>query len=72
MSGPKKEGKTRAYARQVESGVMLGDEVITHAGLNPGERVAASGSFKLRDGVLVAVAGAHGEAQGQNQVLSQR
>ena len=67
-----KEGKTRAYARQVESGVMLGDEVITHAGLNPGERVAASGSFKLRDGVLVAVAGVHGGAQGQNQVLSQR
>jgi membrane fusion protein (multidrug efflux system) len=67
-----KEGKTRAYARQVESGVMLGDEVITHAGLNPDERVAASGSFKLRDGVLVAVAGVHGGAQGQNQVLSQR
>src|SRR5512146_307789 len=52
-----KAGKSRAYLRQVESGVMLGDEVVTYAGLTAGERVAASGSFKLRDGVLVAVAG---------------
>lgn len=70
------EGKTRAYARQVESGAMVGDEVVTYAGLNPGERVAASGSFKLRDGVLVAVAGDYGNrqesGQAQPQVLSQR
>lgn len=70
------EGKTRAYARQVESGAMVGDEVVTYAGLNPGERVAASGSFKLRDGVLVAVAGGYGNrqesGQAQTQVLSQR
>jgi membrane fusion protein (multidrug efflux system) len=51
-----KEGKTRAYVRQVESGAMLGDEVLIHAGLSTGERVAASGSFKLRDAVLVAIA----------------
>ena len=51
-----KEGKTRAYVRQVESGAMLGDEVLIHAGLSAGERVAASGSFKLRDAVLVAIA----------------
>src|ERR687895_790348 len=51
-----KEGKTRAYVRQVESGAMLGDEVLLHAGLSAGERVAASGSFKLRDAVLVAIA----------------
>ena len=70
------EGKTRAYARQVESGAMVGDEVVIYAGLNPGERVAASGSFKLRDGVLVAVAGGYGNrqesGQAQPQVLSQR
>lgn len=70
------EGKTRAYARQVESGAMVGDEVVIYAGLNPGERVAASGSFKLRDGVLVAVAGDYGNrqesGQAQPQVLSQR
>lgn len=50
------DGKTRAYVRQVESGTMLGDEVLIHAGLSAGERVAASGSFKLRDAVLVAIA----------------
>jgi membrane fusion protein (multidrug efflux system) len=51
---------------------MFGDEVVTYAGVNPGERVAASGSFKLRDGVLVAVAGDRGAAQGQTQAVSQR
>jgi membrane fusion protein (multidrug efflux system) len=51
-----KDGKTRAYVREVESGTMLGDEVLIHAGLSAGERVAASGSFKLRDAVLVAIA----------------
>jgi membrane fusion protein (multidrug efflux system) len=51
-----KDDKTRAYVRQVESGAMLGDEVLIHAGLSAGERVAASGSFKLRDAVLVAIA----------------
>jgi membrane fusion protein (multidrug efflux system) len=70
-----KQGQTRAYARQVESGAMLGDEVVTYAGVNTGERVAASGSFKLRDGVLVAVAGdreGHYEGgQQQTQALSQ-
>ena len=67
-----KAGKSRAYLRQVESGVMLGDEVVTYAGLTAGERVAASGSFKLRDGVLVAVAGDREGLQAQKQVLSQR
>lgn len=50
-----KDGKTRAHVRQVESGTMLGDEVVIHAGLSAGERVAASGSFKLREGALVAI-----------------
>jgi membrane fusion protein (multidrug efflux system) len=30
---------------------------VIETGLAPGERVAASGSFKLREGVLVAIAG---------------
>ncbi|MGQ0833488.1 MAG: hypothetical protein ACT4O5_00965 [Gammaproteobacteria bacterium] len=34
---------------------MLGDEVVIHRGLSAGERVAASGSFKLRDLVLVTI-----------------
>ncbi len=35
---------------------MLGDEVVIDAGLAAGEQVAASGSFKLREAALVAVA----------------
>jgi membrane fusion protein (multidrug efflux system) len=34
---------------------MLGDEIVIRAGLAAGERVATSGSFKLREGVLVMV-----------------
>jgi membrane fusion protein (multidrug efflux system) len=49
------DGKTRAQLRPVQSGAILGDEIVIHAGLSPGEVVAASGSFKLRDGALVAV-----------------
>src|SRR5437016_2069854 len=52
---PDKDGKTRAHARQVASGAMLGDEIVILAGLSAGERVAASGSFKLRDAVRVAI-----------------
>jgi membrane fusion protein (multidrug efflux system) len=35
---------------------MLGDEIVIHAGLTAGEHIAAVGSFKLRDGILVAIA----------------
>jgi membrane fusion protein (multidrug efflux system) len=54
---PDKEGRTRVHAQQVESGVMVDDQVVILAGLSVGERVAASGSFKLREGVLVVSAG---------------
>ena len=53
---PDAQGKPRAKLRIVRSGPVLGDEVIVLDGLSPGEEVAASGSFKLYDGVLVAVA----------------
>lgn len=46
-------GATRAHERKVESGPVLGDTVIVLAGLQAGERVAASGSFKLRESVKV-------------------
>ena len=42
--------------RRVESGTVLGDEVLIHAGLSAGEQVAAAGSFKLREQVQVAIA----------------
>lgn len=49
-------GRTRAHVRLVQAGPILGDEVVILEGLAPGERVAASGSFKLREAVRVAVA----------------
>jgi membrane fusion protein, multidrug efflux system len=51
-----KDGKARAQLRPVHVGATLGDEVVIEEGLTAGEQVAASGSFKLRDAVLVAVA----------------
>jgi membrane fusion protein (multidrug efflux system) len=51
------DGKTRAHVRPVKSGNVLGDEVLILEGLVAGEQVATSGSFKLREAVLVAVAG---------------
>ena len=51
-----KDGKTRAQVRQVSTGPVLGDDVVILDGLAAGERVAASGSFKLRESALVAVA----------------
>jgi membrane fusion protein (multidrug efflux system) len=51
-----KDGKTRAHQRPVRAGEVLGDEIIIEDGLVAGEKVAVSGSFKLRDAVLVAVA----------------
>jgi membrane fusion protein (multidrug efflux system) len=40
----------------VEAGSVLGDEVLILSGLTPGEQVASSGSFKLRESALVAIA----------------
>ncbi len=48
-------GKPRAHLRPVQAGDVLGDEVLILDGLKAGAQVAASGSFKLREGVLVAV-----------------
>lgn len=52
------DGKPRAHLRPVQSGPVIGDEVVILDGLAAGEQVAASGSFKLREGVLVAVTNA--------------
>jgi membrane fusion protein (multidrug efflux system) len=66
------DGQTRAYVRQVQSGAMLDDFVVIDAGLSAGERVAASGSFKLRDAALVAVTGERDDTRGQAQIISRR
>jgi membrane fusion protein (multidrug efflux system) len=57
------QGKTRAHLRPVRGGPIVGDEVVVLEGLTVGEQVAASGSFKLREGVLVVVADASGAAK---------
>jgi membrane fusion protein (multidrug efflux system) len=53
---PEGASRARARLRRVRSGPLLGDEVVIHEGLAAGEQVAASGSFKLREAVLVAIA----------------
>jgi membrane fusion protein (multidrug efflux system) len=53
--GKDAEKPTRASLRKVVSGPIVGDEVLVLEHLEPGERVAASGSFKLREGALVNV-----------------
>ncbi len=45
----------RAERRSVTLGPQRGDLVVVASGMRPGERVAANGSFKLRDGSLVNV-----------------
>ena len=52
-----KEGKLRAQERPVTSGEVIGDSILIYKGLAPGDLVATSGSFKLRDQVLVMLAG---------------
>ena len=46
----------RARCGRSQRGALLGDEVVIDVGLEAGEQVAASGSFKLREAALVAVA----------------
>jgi membrane fusion protein (multidrug efflux system) len=60
---PDSTGRLRARLRQVESGPLLGDEIVILRGVSAGERVAASGSFKLRDGALVSVPAPAAEAE---------
>ena len=50
-----KDGKPRAYLRQVAVDALAGDNVVISSGLQAGDRVAASGSFKLREAALVAL-----------------
>jgi membrane fusion protein, multidrug efflux system len=53
---PDSAGKPRAHLRTVQSGPVLGEEVIVYEGVKSGEQIATSGSFKLREAVLVAIA----------------
>lgn len=47
------DGKLRARQRTVKTGPIQDDHIIILDGLEAGETIAAAGSFKLRDGLLV-------------------
>lgn len=49
------QGKVRARLRRVVAGAMLGDDIVIEKGVTAGERIAASGSFKLHEAALVAI-----------------
>lgn len=53
---PDQEGAARAHVRMVEAGPANGQEILILSGLEPGERVAAAGSFKLHEESLVSIA----------------
>jgi membrane fusion protein (multidrug efflux system) len=53
---PDSAGKSRAHVRAVQSGPVLGEEVLIYSGVKPGEQIATSGSFKLREAALVSIA----------------
>jgi membrane fusion protein (multidrug efflux system) len=50
------DGNSRAQMRRVRTGPVSEDEVLILEGLKAGDQVATFGSFKLREGALVAVA----------------
>lgn len=54
----KDPSKLRAHQQFVKIGPMVGDDIIVLDGLKAGDEVAANGSFKLREGVLVMKGGA--------------
>lgn len=47
-------GKLRARQREVVTGAVVDQDIAIEKGLEAGELIAASGSFKLRDGALVS------------------
>jgi membrane fusion protein (multidrug efflux system) len=55
---PDSTGKQRAHSRPVQTAALIGDTVLIASGLAAGEKVAASGSFKLREDLAVKTADA--------------
>lgn len=51
---PGTRGQWRARQQAVTLGAQSGDRIAVLAGLEAGQRIAANGAFKLREGVLVA------------------
>jgi membrane fusion protein (multidrug efflux system) len=50
---PNDPQKLRAHQQFITLGPVLGNETIVLTGLKPGDEIAAVGSFKLREGVMV-------------------
>jgi membrane fusion protein (multidrug efflux system) len=50
------QGKLRAHQRIVRTGPVQGSDIVILDGLAEGDLIAAAGSFKLREGLLVRVA----------------
>src|SRR5262245_31457197 len=65
-----KDGKPRAYTRAVQSGPVVAGNIVIEEGLRAGEQVAASGSFKLREGVLVVTTETASSAPDAAQITS--
>jgi membrane fusion protein (multidrug efflux system) len=57
------DGTVRASMRRVRSGNVIADDVVVHEGLQLGERIASTGSFKLFDGAPVHVTNAAPQGQ---------
>jgi membrane fusion protein (multidrug efflux system) len=51
-------GQLRAEQRRVTAGTVIGDDIVVTSGVQVGERVATTGSFKLQPGWLLAVTNA--------------
>ncbi len=62
---PGENGQMRAHVRPVQAGPLLGTDVLILGGLESGEQVAATGSFKLREGALVMVSDGSQQAGGR-------
>ena len=54
VAQPDAQGRMRARARPIQPGPSSGNLVRVLDGLTPADRVVADGSFKLRDGALLA------------------
>lgn len=50
-----KDAHSRAQERRIETGAVIDGNIVVESGLEAGELVAAAGSFKLRDGLLVTL-----------------
>ena len=53
---PKDASKLRVHQRMVKTAGSVGEMVIVTEGVEPGERIAGSGAFKLREGLLINLA----------------